>query len=515
MKIGYKKWRNVLSSIFLLTAFSINADQSKTINYTQQLKGLDYQIEQVLADFNIPGLAIAIVTKDKVIKAKGYGLRNIENKLPATADSQFAIGSATKAFTSFMLGTLVDEGRIDWNKPIKQYLPQWQLFDEYATHHVTLKDMLSHRTGLPRHDHIMEGFPRLTGEDLLSKLKYLEPSYELREKYQYNNLMYGLAGYLAEEVTNKNWSELIQARILNPLNMTNTSMSYQQVNTSPNHALPYDEISKSLTQIPQATRIDSMISPAGAMHSSANDMSQWLSMLLNNGKTQQHQLIKANTLQQMQLPQTPISTGLSSNKNFSPTAYGMGWHTRTIGGHYLNYHGGNIDGFTTMVFVYPQDDIAMVIMVNKDMSDIPYNLAIDISARLFFEEPTRRVKKLLEDRHAGINHHMNHGAMSKTKPRAKLSSTYAIKQYVGRYSHPAYGEVEISLRAGKLNLSYGVINEPFEHWNFNTFIGVGNSDTSSFDDEKMRFSIGNEGSVTTVYLPFETALKGVKFNRVQ
>jgi CubicO group peptidase (beta-lactamase class C family) len=492
-----------------------NASETISTNqYKQRLTGLDKSIEKILNDFNIPGMAVSIIVNGEVIKEQGYGYRNIEKQLKVTSDTQFSIASLTKSFTSFTIGTLVDEGKLDWDIPVKSYLPKWQLQNSYATNHVNLRDMLSHRVGLPRHDLLMIKFPKLTGEELLKKLKHLDPSKELRQRFQYNNLMYGMAGYTAEKVTGKAWSKLLNERILDKVDMVNTSVNTDELFLFNDIATPYDEIGHHLTPVPYSHHLNSVIAPAGSLYSSISDLNKWAIMILNNGKYKDKVIIKPGTLKQLQLPQIPVSTRHSKNKKYSPDSYGLGWHIRNVGDHYLVYHSGNSNGFTSMMFTYPKENIAVTILVNKDMSDIPYGLAFDISERLFGNHSPKNVANLLADKRAGINHHANHGAQHKAKPEPFVSSTFSIEKYTGIYKHPAYGEAVVSQKNDKLYLRYGSIYEPFEHWNYNSFIGTGDTDISRLDDERILFNINDEGKVESVLLPFESRLSGIRFNRV-
>ncbi|MFT4926732.1 MAG: CubicO group peptidase (beta-lactamase class C family) [Phenylobacterium sp.] len=513
----------VLSAAAILTSWCFYAAADEPA-----LTGLDAQIKNTLSDFAIPGLAIGIVANGKVLKTQGYGLRDIKNRLPATADTQFSVGSTTKAFTSFLIATLVDEGKLDWDLPVKHYLPQWQLADVYATNHVNLTDMLSHRTGLPRHDLLWIGFPELTGAQLVKKLPYLSLSKELRQRYQYNNLMYGMAGYIAEQVTGTSWSNLVQQRILNKLEMNNTSLSYSQMLATNNYAQPYNLIGDSLTQVPQKTNIDSVVRPAGGIHSSVKDMSKWMLMLLNEGKYPstegQQSLIKRRSLAKLQVPHTPISSRLS--KHQSPRSYGLGWDIETVDGFYQVYHGGNIDGFTASVITYPQQGIGVVVLVNKGMSDIPYNLAMDVSGRLLGNglsgEPRNYVAEALQQKLKGHNPHEHHGPAAMTRPAVVLDAPFSFERYAGRYRHPAYGELTISVVAadGKadvgqlLQIQYGSLSESFDHWHFNTFIGDADQLNSYFGGEEMTFNVNAKGEIVGVTVPFEARLGGIEFTRL-
>ena len=171
-----------------------------------RLKGLDTFALRILKEWNAPGVTIAVVEKNKVIYTGGFGYRDYEKKLPVTENTLFAIGSCTKAFTSSMLGMLAKEGKVDIDKPVRDYLPELVFKNDYTNKHATLRDMMCHRTGLPRHDYSWYG-STATRNELLERIRYQEPTYELREKYQYNNFMFMAQGIVIEKITGKSWEE--------------------------------------------------------------------------------------------------------------------------------------------------------------------------------------------------------------------------------------------------------------------------------------------------------------------
>src|SRR5215471_16439452 len=198
--------------------------QTSTSTYITQLKGFDEVLQATLQEWNIPGLAVAIVKNDAMVYSQGFGKRDIAKPLAVTPRTLFRIASCTKAFTATALGMLVDEGKLDWDTPIKHYLPAFKLYDAFATERVTVRDILAHRSGLPRHD-LLGYKSQLTRPELVARLQYLEPNKDLRSEWQYNNLMYVLAGYLIEVISGKSWEEFLQQRLLIPLEMTSSNTS--------------------------------------------------------------------------------------------------------------------------------------------------------------------------------------------------------------------------------------------------------------------------------------------------
>src|SRR5260221_10002641 len=216
--------------------------QGNTQNFNEEkkLKGIDIAINKILKDWNVPGCGVGIVVKDKLVFAKGYGYRNLEKKLPVTPNTLFQIASNTKLFTATAIGFLVDEGKLDWDKPIKDYVPQIQFYNDQLNANVTIRDMLSHRTGISRHDNIWykSDFAR---KELFERVKFLEPSLPLRQGFLYNNLMYGAAGSIVEYLSHQTWEEYVSNKIFKPLGMTHSMFVTEDMMKQSDFMSPYYE----------------------------------------------------------------------------------------------------------------------------------------------------------------------------------------------------------------------------------------------------------------------------------
>src|SRR4051794_14282864 len=314
--------------------------------------GFEGFVDNVLKDWNLPGLAVGIVQSNKTIYAKGFGFRDVEKRLPVTTNTLFAIGSTTKAFTCAVLGTLVDEGKLDWDKPVRNYIPEFRLKDSHATELTTPRDLVTHRTGLPRHDLVWYGSTSISRREVMQRLAYLEPSHAFREKFQYNNLMYVVAGHLIETITGQRWEENVRQRIFAPLGITNSNFSVRDSQRVTDFALPYREEKDEVKRIP-FRNID-LVGPAGSINSSIHDMIPWLMLNLNKGKHGDRAIINASTLADIHSPQ--MTTGATVERaDSSQPVYCLGWGISTDHGHRRLAHGGGIDGFITQVILYPDD----------------------------------------------------------------------------------------------------------------------------------------------------------------
>nr|MBN1229374.1 beta-lactamase family protein [Anaerolineae bacterium] len=295
---------------------------------SNRIDGLGAYIEETLDSWHAPGAAVAVIREDDVLYMSGYGLRNIQTGDPVTAHSCFPIASMTKAFTTMGAALLVDEGLMDWDKPLRDVMPEFRLNDEYATQHATLRDLLSHRTGLPRHDAVWYG-TGLTHDEIVKKLRYLKPNGTFREKWQYNNMMFEVVGHLTARIAGvENWEELMHQRIFEPLGMTATWATYQgMVDNTDNYAMPY-RVKRSTKEIePIPFYVDPSGSPAGSIHSSLGDLVTWLKVHINAGRSGERQFVSAGNLAQLHKPHMLRPAGGVDMQLFNTTlfAYGLGW----------------------------------------------------------------------------------------------------------------------------------------------------------------------------------------------
>ncbi len=346
---------------FYLARFDEEARAEKAAKINKTLDEIRNYIDTSLAMWNTPGISVAIVMNDSVLMAEGFGYRNLEDSLPVTSKTLFAIGSCTKAFTTAAMGILVDEGKLDWEAKVTEYLPAFQLHEDYATDHMNLIDLVTHRSGLPRHDALWYG-SSLTREELFKRLKYLEFSEEFRTEFQYNNLMFMTAGLLVGHVAGTTWEDFVKKRILDRLGMINSNFSVNISQQADDYALPYIEKKDSIT-LTDFRNIDAM-GPAGSINSNAEDMARWLKLQLNGGEVNGNEIISSTNIDLMHSPQI-IMKGKTANPEILFSAYGLGWGMESYRGHYLVQHGGGIDGFTAMVTLLPQDDIGIVVLANK------------------------------------------------------------------------------------------------------------------------------------------------------
>ncbi len=479
-----------------------------------KLRGLDDLVATTMQEWKVPGVALAVVQDGKVIYAKGYGYRDVEKKLPVTAETLFAIGSITKSFTSLTFATLNDEGKVDWDKPVREVLPEFAMYDAVASERATPRDLFSHRTGLPRHDLVWysSDFSRA---DLLNRIRYLKPSKDFRSAFQYNNLTIMTMGFLEGKVTGLGWEGAVRTKVFAPLEMNQSNFSIADIEKSDNHALPYELKKEAVTLIPYHN-ID-QIGPAGSINSSADDMSHYLIFQLGDGTYQGKRLVSEANLREMHSPQTAVADAppALSFREMGHGAYGLGWVVTSYRGHNLVWHNGGIDGFYALISLLPDDHMGVVVLTNMPGGQTPEVLAYNVYERLLgldltpwldrFKEREARQKKELEEN-------------KKTKLSDKKSGTHPshqLAEYAGEYENPGYGSIKVSLKGEALEAVLNTMKPfPLQHYHYDIFEVPEDADSVAAG-QRLQFHLNKQGDIETASAALDPALgEDIVFRRV-
>ncbi len=497
--------------------FELTRGDDKAAQARAALEDAGPLIDQLIKDWNVPGTAIAVVAGGEVVFAEGFGYRDVEQKLPMTANSLFAIGSTTKAFTATLLGMLVDEGTLDWDQPVRRYLAGFELQDPMATLQITPRDLVTHRSGLPRHDLLWYNNTTDTRASLIARFPHLEPTAGLREKWQYNNLMFMTAGYLGGQLTGGTWEEAVRARILDPLGMTRSTLSVLDSQEDDDHALPYREDDdsdstddpKALERIP-FRNID-IAGPAGSINSSVAEMSKWLLFNLNGGRAGDQQLINASTLADIHAPHAAIPTA-PDRPDISQSSYGMGWSIDTYRGHRRVAHGGGIDGFVTSVMMFPDDQVGIVTFTNRG-SGLPPLLAQHAADRVLGLGSINWAGEALAQQKQA------EAASEETKDEeeairvADTQPSHPLGDYAGTYEDAGYGTLLIDHADGQLSMTYNGIHAPLEHWHYEVWNALEDEDDPAFEGQKLLFRHDLDGNVAAVEARFEVQTGPIVFDK--
>jgi CubicO group peptidase (beta-lactamase class C family) len=482
---------------------------------------LEELVQKTLNLWHVPGLAIAVVQDGQVRLCEGFGLRNVAQALPVTSQTLFPIASCTKAFTAMTVGMLVDDGLLEWDKPIKKYLPDFKMRDDYATKCLTPRDLLSHRCGLPGHD-MMWYATKFNRREIMKRLRYLEPTCDLRTTFQYQNLMYVVIGVLIEEVSGISWEQFVRTRILNPLAMDRSNFSTVITQQDSDFASPYLYRHGHFKEIPFFVDDgeNSGLCPAGGICSCVKELANWVQVLLNKAKIGDVVLVSEENLNQMYTPHIfTEDSNARKQYGYEFTSYGLGWGMRSHKGEFLLEHDGMTDGFYSLVSMMPRHKIGIVALSNGDAywgapqaNLVPNIISYMIYDRLLDRKVTdwNGLMRSANDEMAEMIRKMQeqspHGA------KIIEPAEFPLEAFLGNYEHPAYGIASVRMDADHLQM---VINDtlflPMRHSNANTF-------EVYFDLadqwQKIAFRCDASGRISQLSCLMDPRVKEAVFNRI-
>jgi CubicO group peptidase (beta-lactamase class C family) len=497
------------AKVALIGLFVVGVLQAKEPPPNHGLGDIDQVIDRELKTFQVPGVSVAVVVGDEVVLAKGYGLRDVDKKLPMTAETQMPIASITKQFTVAGLATLVRQGKLDWDKPVREYLPDFRVNNEYATSHLTARDLVTHRSGLPRHDAIWYGTD-LTREQIYHRLPFFEFSRDLRVRFQYNNLMFMTAGYLGGQIAKTSWEELTKNALFAPLGMKRSNFSVSVMNADANHAEAYELNTKREVVRIERQPLDAA-GPAGAINSSADEMARYARMMLAGGMFEGKRVLLEADVQHMMEPWVPIGKDTFSDL-FGFRNYGMGLFVQTYRGIEIAHHGGNIDGLSSLVLFVPSKKIGVVVLANRTLTSLRDALPFEIVDRLLGLESSgllARHRELEVKNFAGEDAAKAAGTTdrkSNTKPARPLAD------YAADYLHPGYGPVKVALEKDRLKLSYNKFSTPLDHWHYEVFQAPADRQ-NPLELTKVQFNSDLSGEVASISVPLEPNVEPIVFVR--
>jgi CubicO group peptidase (beta-lactamase class C family) len=485
-----------------------NSSEAPTAPIISFVSDLDHLAADVMSDWKVPGAALALVQDGKVVLTRAYGQRDVEANLPVTPATQFAICSITKSFTATALALLHHEGRLDWSKPVRDYMPEFRLSDPVATERVSVLDLLCHRTGLPRHDWVHEPGDRAPAE-ILGVMRHLELSRDVRADFQYNNLCYNVAGLLIERLSGQSYEAFIRARLADRLGMT-VGFSLDDLEASEEPARPY--MMHEDTRLP-ALRLPIRTTASGAMTTSVADFTNWMRLHLGKGELDGERVLPAPLISELHAPRVYI-TSQSSYAEFDGGHYGLGFQCTSYRGDRLVWHGGGWPGWNTQMTLVPDFGIGVAVFTNRSPNAVTETLTYHIIDRLRGREPVPWRERFRQRRDEFVAHIQVGKDVREKARRANTRPAHELTAYSGDYDHPAYGVMSIREQEGALHWSWRGLFAIMAHRHYETFELREVADRLVPDRLPITFLTDRDGNIVSVSAPLEPAVKDIVFARL-
>jgi CubicO group peptidase (beta-lactamase class C family) len=467
---------------------------------------LDQLAIDAMADWQMPGAALAVVRDGKLALVKAYGQRDLETNLPVTPSTQFLICSITKSFTATAVALLHGEGRLDWTKPVREYIPEFRLHDAVATDRITVLDLLCHRTGLPRHDWVHLPGDRAPGE-LLAPMRHLEPSRDIRAAWQYNNLCYNVAGLLIERVSGRNYQDFIRSRLTDKLGMT-VSFTLEELEASIDSARPYmmheDE------RLP-ALRLPIRTIASGAMNTCVVDLARWMRLHLAKGEYEGERLLSAALIDELHAPRVYYPSQGPADAEFAEGHYGLGFRSAWYRGDRFVWHGGGWIGWGALMTLVPDFGLGVAVLTNRSPSAVPEILTRHIVDRLRGRDRLDWSERRRKWRQETLGE-MRTAKEARAKARHMGTRPgHELAAYAGDYENPAYGVMSVRAEAGALHWSWRGMGAIMAHRHYETFELPEIKDRLMPDLLPVTFLTNREGNVVSLSAPLEPMVKDIVF----
>ena len=466
-------------------------------------------IRSSMETWKVPGCAVAVIHKGKTILFGGYGIRGIKDKSPVTTRTLFAIASCTKAFTAASVGIAVDEKKLDWHTPIRQYLPSFRLYDPLVAERITPRDLLTHVSGLPRHD-VVWWDSSLTREEIIRRLQFLEPSKDFRTAWQYQNLMYMVAGYLVGHVYKMTWEKFVQERILDPLEMHSTNFSVEQSMKANDLACPHRIKKGRVTKSDFYTKLH-VVGPAGNMNSTVEDMAKWVQFNLDEGKARNNtQLIATQTMQYIH--SAHVVSEPSPFKEMPFLCYGLGWHPVSYRGYRFLSHGGNVGGFSCQTAFLPDEAIGVVVLTNLATSPLGKVLTYHAVDGLLGLSEIPWCDRFKKQQETEKKTQKRERAQKRRQRKKNTQISHPLASYAGDYHHPGYGRISITTQNNDLTATHNSKDFPLVHYHYDVFEKVDPTDNSR---QTISFQTNVSGEIDSLSIRFESEIPPIVFTRAK
>ncbi|MFP7335232.1 serine hydrolase [Shouchella clausii] len=475
------------------------------------LKGLDKTIRDAMSDMNVPGAQVAIIKDGAVIYSEAFGYANLEQNIPMTQDHLLPIGSSTKSFTAAAAAILVSEEKLDLDTPIRTYMPEFELFDPVATMQATTRDLLCHRTGLPRHEFMWVHWDDLSREDLaVNRIRHLKNNIPFRSGFQYQNHMYGVIGYLIEKISGQTWEQFVEEKLLAPLGMRDYSFRIPYPDPSGKYARLYTPNEDGVNEENVPLVIDAM-GPAGSINTTINELAKWIVFNLSGGKAEDHPLIDSAIFQELFKPIIPYQILPFDFPERVRVGYALGWTVDSFRGHKVVDHGGNVNGGSALISFMPDENIGITILTNANSNLFGTALSMEVYDGHLRCQGQNNWFSLYQDGMNALVTTMKGQlhAIYDTKIDNKPCS-HALEEYRGTYTHSGYGDIYITVQGDALHMDYHGHSMDVKHLHYDIF---------TFEllsgPLPLSFATGFDGRINSLSIPFEGTVEPIQFIKKQ
>jgi CubicO group peptidase (beta-lactamase class C family) len=466
---------------------------------------LNALVKETLTKLSIPGCAVAVVREGEVIHLEGYGLRDIgDPSKRVTPDTLFTIASCTKAFVAAGVAALVEEGKMNWDDPVRTHLSDFRLRDELADREVTIRDLLCHRTGIIRHD-VLRFVHTWDRPEMIRRASQLKQDIPFRAGYGYNNLQYLMAAEASAKAAKSSWEELIRTRLLDPLGMKRSTLKVAEMLADDNWARPHlPRAGKIIAVNPSSSDV---MAAAGGMNTSVREMTAWLQMHLNEGAFEGKRILKPKTIRTLHTPLVVIGnpTGpLAEVTNLQ--SYGLGWQISDYRGRRLVSHSGSREGVRALVVLLPKERVGVVALSNLHTASLPEIVCYSVLDGLLAEKKTDWLTATLQVRKTQQGQAQKQEAALLKNRKSGTRPSLAMPGYTGEFEDAAHGTMSIREDKGKLTASWGRLNLLLEHWHHDVFrmAAPNESWAETLGDRLLQFRMNKRGEVIALeYLGYE------------
>ncbi|WP_202710349.1 serine hydrolase [Sporosalibacterium faouarense] len=473
------------------------------------LNGLNETIKNAMTELNVPGAQVAIVKDGEVIYSEAFGYANLDKKILMTKEHILPIGSSSKSFTATAAVMLANDGKLDLDEPIRTYMPEFKLYDSIATYQATPRDLLCHRTGIPRHDLMWFNWNDLERKDLaLNRISHLKNSIPFRSGWQYQNQMFAMIGYLIEKISGKTWEEFVEEKIFEPLGIKEYSFQIPYPDNSGKYARLYTPNKDGVNEENEPLVIDAL-GPAGSINTTIDELAKWIIFNLNIGKVGEKSLIEENQFKELYKPNIPYQILPFEFQERTTVGYGLGWTIDSFRGHKVVDHGGNVNGGSALISFMPDDSIGCAILTNANSNLFGDALSMEIYDRYLGYEGEKNWFTEYQDGMNALLSAMKGQlyAIYDTKIEDKPYS-HKLEEYAGEYTNSGYGDISITVKGNVLHMQYHNNSMEVKHLHYDIF---------TFElfggPHSISFATGVDGSISSLSIPFEPSVEPILFTK--